>query len=103
MSAIEKLIAQAETIGFGWETAAQLARAEHAALLARVADLEMIADTWAMSDEDGSPWGLRISDMKIVLAVEEGDDIILERDERTGLPLLTDEARRALQERADGA
>jgi hypothetical protein len=65
----------------------------------RMADLELIAQTWAKSEEEGNPWGVRVTDGKIVLW--DGDtmdeDIVLEKDQRTGLPLLTTEARAALK------
>ena len=61
----------------------------------RCEDLVLIANTWALSDEDGNPWGLRVTDNKLVLVDEDGD-IVLDRDEHTGLPILNDAARRAL-------
>lgn len=66
----------------------------------RCDDLALIADTWASSDEDGNPWGLRIADHKLILTGGEEDDIVLDRDERTGLPILNDAARSALRIRA---
>lgn len=65
----------------------------------RCDDLALIADTWASSDEDGNPWGLRIADHKLIL-VDDAGDIVLDRDERTGLPILNDAARSALRLRA---
>lgn len=71
-------------------------RREANALRSRVEDLELLCESWAKSEEEGNPWGIRVTDGKVVLCVDDSDDIILDKDERTGLPLLNDAARRLL-------
>ena len=101
MSDIDDVLDQfmCEGVSGDWFARCERALLELAQLRQRCDDLALIADTWASSDEDGNPWGLRITDHKIIL-IDDSGDIVLDRDERTGLPILNEAARSALRLRA---